>query len=132
MLCGSAAVGQLAATAAGLAPKDTARSLQNPFPPMAHPHRWSVTLVAAGDRHPRWLDENGHFSSDPGRALRLTSPEVAVQRVQTFLELHGWDPAVMERFRLVPAPAALKIGTPRVRYRPPGEGSGGLEHSQAA
>jgi len=132
MLSGSAAVGQQAATAAGLAPKDTAISLQNPFPPMAHPHRWSVTLVAAGDRHPRWLDENGHFSSDPGRALRLTSPEVAVQRVQAFLELHGWDPAVMERFRLVPAPTALKAGTPRLRYRPAGEGSGGLEHNQAA
>lgn len=74
---------------------------------MAHPHRWSVTLAAAGRRHPRWLDENGHFSSDPARALRLAAPEVAVQRVQSFLELHGWDPAVIERFRLVPAPALI-------------------------
>ena len=77
---------------------------------MEHPHRWSVTLAAAGHRHPRWLDENGHFSSDPARALRLSAPEVAVQRVQSFLELHGWDPAVIERFRLVPAPV---LSSPR-------------------
>ncbi len=72
---------------------------------MVRPHRWSVTLAASGPRHPRWLDENGHFSSDPSRALRLTTPEVAVQRVQAFLALHGWDPEVLNRFRLVPAPS---------------------------
>jgi hypothetical protein len=99
---------------------------------MEHPHRWSVTLVAAGDRHPRWLDENGHFSADPGRALRLTSPEVAVQRLQAFLELHGLDPSVMERFRLVQAPTLLSTNTPRVRYRAPVEGNRGREHNQAA
>ena len=104
-------------------------------PPMAHPHRWSVTLAAAGDRHPRWLDENGHFSSDPARALRLASPEVAVQRVQTFLELHGWDPAVIERFRLVPAPVAANFGAVRSRSRwstAKGASGSGLEHTQAA
>ncbi|MFM7267435.1 MAG: hypothetical protein ACKOZT_02445 [Cyanobium sp.] len=68
------------------------------------PHRWSITLAASSDRHPRWLDENGHFSSDPARALRLASPEVAVQRVQAFLSLHGWAPTVLDRFRLVPSP----------------------------
>lgn len=75
---------------------------------MAQPQRWSVTLVASGNRHPRWLDENGHFSSDPARALRLVSPEVAVKRVQTFMALHGWDPVVLERFRLVPAPPLIE------------------------
>jgi hypothetical protein len=100
---------------------------------MAHPHRWSVTLATAGDRHPRWLDENGHFSSDPARALRLASPEVAVQRVQTFLELHGLDPAVMERFRLVPAPVAANVGAGRNRWSAATDVSGsGLEHTQAA
>ena len=102
---------------------------------MAHPHRWSVTLAVGGDRHPRWLDENGHFSSDPTRALRLASPEVAVQRVQTFLELHGWDPSVMERFRLVPAPVAAKVGAVRSRSRwssAKGASGSGLEHTQAA
>lgn len=75
---------------------------------MAHPQRWSVTLAASGHRHPRWLDENGHFSSDPSRALRLITPEVAVQRVQAFLEVHGWEPQVLERFRLVPAPIPVE------------------------
>jgi hypothetical protein len=75
---------------------------------MAHPQRWSVTLAASGHRHPRWLDENGHFSSDPSRALRLITPEVAVQRVQAFLEVHGWETQALERFRLVPAPTPLE------------------------
>jgi len=93
---------------------------------MVRPHRWSITLVASSDRHPRWLDENGHFSSDPARALRLASPEVAVQRVQEFLRLHGWDPAVLDRFRLVPAPVLLE--TPAARgLKRRGDGA---EHSQ--
>ncbi|MEB3158828.1 MAG: hypothetical protein VKK03_05135 [Synechococcus sp.] len=71
---------------------------------MPRPHRWSVTLVASSGRHPRWLDENGHFSSDPARALRLSAPEVAVQRLQEFMELHGWQVDVLNRFRLVPSP----------------------------
>lgn len=71
---------------------------------MPRPHRWSVTLAAGSGRHPRWLDENGQFSSDPARALRLASPEVAVQRIHDFLLLHGVDLAVLNRFRLVPSP----------------------------
>jgi hypothetical protein len=71
---------------------------------MADPHRWSVTLAGSDHRRPRWLDENGHFSSDPARALRLASPEIAVQRIQTFLALHGSKADLIERFRLVPAP----------------------------
>jgi hypothetical protein len=75
---------------------------------MAAVHRWSVTLVGSGPgcehRRPRWLDENGHFSADPSRALRLASPEIAVQRIQAFLALHGSKGDQIERFRLVPAP----------------------------
>ena len=56
---------------------------------MAPVQRWSVTLAGPRHRRPRWLDEDGHFSADPARALRLSSPEVAVQRIQEFLALHG-------------------------------------------
>jgi hypothetical protein len=72
---------------------------------MAAVHRWSVTLAGSGHRRPRWLDEDGHFSADPARALRLASPEVAVQRIQAFLALHGSKGDRIERFRLVPAPS---------------------------
>ena len=75
---------------------------------MAAVHRWSVTLAVSGPggehRHPRWLDEDGYFSADPSRALRLASPEIAVQRIQAFLALHGSKSDRIERFRLVPAP----------------------------
>jgi hypothetical protein len=71
---------------------------------MAAVHRWSVTLAGSGQRRPRWLDEDGHFSADPSRALRLASPEIAVQRIQAFLALHGRKGDRIERFRLVPAP----------------------------
>lgn len=71
---------------------------------MASDNHWSITLAGAGIRRPRWLTENGRFSSDPRRALRLVSPEVAARRVQAYMEIHGWSPEVMERFRLVPAP----------------------------
>jgi hypothetical protein len=71
---------------------------------MADVHRWSVTLAGSGQRHPRWLDEDGLFSADPSRALRLASPEVAAQRIQAFLALHGRKGDRIERFRLVPAP----------------------------
>jgi hypothetical protein len=88
---------------------------------MVRPHRWSITLAASSDRHPRWLDENGHFSSDPTRALRLASAEVAVQRVQAFLSLHGWDPAVLDRFRLVPSPVLRETPSARGLKRRGGE-----------
>jgi hypothetical protein len=71
---------------------------------MADVHRWSVTLAGSGQRHPRWLDEDGLFSADPSRALRLASPEVAAQRIQAFLALRGRKGDRIERFRLVPAP----------------------------
>lgn len=76
------------------------------MPPAGGPNLWSVSLASPRTRRPRWLGDNGRFTSDPARALRLVSPEVAAQRVQHFLQIHGWEPAVMERLQLVPAPPA--------------------------
>ena len=72
-------------------------------------HRWSVILTSPSRRRTRWLDQDGHLSSDPSRALRLASPEVAAQRVQTYLSLHGHNPELIERFRLVPAPSRRPV-----------------------
>jgi hypothetical protein len=80
---------------------------------MAAMHRWSVTLAGSDVRRPRWLDEDGHFSADPSRALRLASPEIAVQRIQAFLALHGSKGDRIERFRLVPAPPHRLAGADR-------------------
>jgi len=66
--------------------------------------RWSITLASPRLRRPRWLAENGRFTSDPARALQLVSPEVAVRRLHAYLELRGWPSEALERFRLVPAP----------------------------
>ncbi len=63
-----------------------------------------MTLASGRSRRARWLSESGRLTSDPARALRLVSPEVAAQRVQQFLRIHGWEPEVIERFQLVPAP----------------------------
>lgn len=71
---------------------------------MAGINHWSITLAGGRTRRPRWLTVNGHFSSNPALALRLVSPEVAVQRVQTYMKLRGWPTEAMERFVLVPAP----------------------------
>jgi hypothetical protein len=71
---------------------------------MAAIQRWSVTLAGNPRGRRRWLAENGQFTSDPTRALRLSDPEVAVQRLQLFLQLRGWEPELIERFQLVPAP----------------------------
>ena len=66
--------------------------------------RWSITLASPHQRRPRWLAENGRFTSDPTRALRMVNPEVAVRRLHAYLELRGWPTEALERFRLVPAP----------------------------
>ena len=96
---------------------------------MAAVHRWSVTLAGNGSgsehRHPRWLDEDGYFSADPSRALRLASPEIAAQRIQAFLALHGNKGDRIERLRLVPAPP-LQLRTAK---RHPGDY---LQQEQAA
>ena len=72
---------------------------------MAGINHWSITLAGGRTRRPRWLTVNGHFSSNPALALRLVSPEVAAQRVQTFMKLRGWPTEAMERFVLVPSPS---------------------------
>ena len=71
---------------------------------MAGIHQWSVTLASGRSSRTRWLTENGRFSSNPEKALRLVSADVAAQRVQAYMAIRGWPHAVMERFRLVPAP----------------------------
>ncbi len=71
---------------------------------MAGINHWSITLAGGRTRRPRWLTENGHFSSNPVLALRLVSPEVAAQRVQAYMKLRGWPTEAMERFVLVPSP----------------------------
>ena len=55
-------------------------------------------------RRPRWLADSGRLTSDPRRALRLVSAEVAAKRLQAFIRLRGWDVALLERFQLVPSP----------------------------
>jgi len=67
-------------------------------------HQWSVSLASGRSCRPRWLTENGRFSSNPARALRLVNPDVAAQRVQAYMAMRGWPHEVMERFRLVPSP----------------------------
>jgi hypothetical protein len=70
----------------------------------AIPH-WSIVLESEHGLRPRWLCSNGRFSANASLALRLVCPEVAARRVQHYMELHGWPPEVMDRFRLVPAPS---------------------------
>lgn len=63
-----------------------------------------MTLAGSGRGRRRWLGEDGQLSVDPARALRFSDPDVAVRRLQQFLQLRGWAPELIERFRLVPAP----------------------------
>ena len=55
-------------------------------------------------RRPRWLSDSGRLTSDPRRALRLMTADVAAQRLQAFIRLRGWELSRLERFQLVPAP----------------------------
>ena len=71
---------------------------------MAGIHHWSVSLASGRSRRPRWLTENGRFSSNPAQALRLVSLDVAAQRMQAYGAIRGWPHEAMERFRLVPSP----------------------------
>lgn len=76
--------------------------------------RWSITLASPRMRRPRWLTENGGFTSDPAKALRVRHPELAVRRLHNYMTLRGWPTEAMERFRLVPAPGALAdVSRPR-------------------
>lgn len=82
--------------------------------------QWSLALDSPRTRRPRWLGENGHLTSDPDRALRLVCPEVAARRVQAFLQLRGWPPEALERFRLVSAPDAPVVAQRPIRSAPVG------------
>ena len=99
---------------------------------MAATHPWSVALVSNKARRVRWLAENGRFTSDPEKALRLLSPEVAARRVQTFMEIHGWEPEVMERFQLVPAPETKKTDPRSSRRAASRPGKGNRDQQEAA
>ena len=72
-------------------------------------------------RRPRWLSESGRLTSDPRRALRLRSAEVAALRLQAFIRLRGWELSRLERFQLVPAPSAEGSGA--------GQGSAAVNRS---
>ncbi|MFM8277990.1 MAG: hypothetical protein ACKN89_13585 [Cyanobium sp.] len=84
----------------------TAGSLGGAFQaPMGGDHHWSVMLSSSRLGRPRWLSDSGRLTSDPRRALRLLSAELAAQRLQLFSRLRGWELSRLERFQLVPAPA---------------------------
>ncbi|MFN5194127.1 MAG: hypothetical protein ACK5E6_06825 [Cyanobacteriota bacterium] len=54
----------------------------------------------------RWLDENGRFTTDPAKAMRVANPEAAVVRLQTYAAVRGWKAQAIEKLRMVPAPKA--------------------------
>jgi hypothetical protein len=53
----------------------------------------------------RWLTPDGAFSSDSAKALVVSTPQAAAERLQTFVELKGWPLRAVERFALVDAEA---------------------------
>jgi hypothetical protein len=76
---------------------------------MAGSYQWSVMLTTTSLRRPRWLSDSGRLTSDPRRALRLLSADVAAQRLQAFIRLRGWELSRLERFQLVPAPQLEQV-----------------------
>jgi hypothetical protein len=74
---------------------------------MASTGQWCVALKPSrpglGQRS-RWLTDQGLFTADPAKALRVVNAEAAALRLQTFVELRGWPLRAVERLRLVPAP----------------------------
>lgn len=69
--------------------------------------QWSVALQPSRPgqaRRCRWLTDQGVFTADPAKALRVVNAEAAAQRLQIFVELRGWPLRAVERLRLVPAP----------------------------
>ena len=85
--------------------------------PMAGSHQWSVMLTTTSLRRPRWLSDSGRLTSDPRRALRLMSADVAAQRLQAFIRLRGWELSRLERFQLVPAPQLEEFRAGQGRMR---------------
>jgi hypothetical protein len=74
---------------------------------MAKALQWCVTLKTSRPglgRRNRWLTDQGVFTADPAKALRVVNAEVAARRLQTFVELRGWPLRAVERLTLVPAP----------------------------
>lgn len=68
---------------------------------------WCVALKPSRpglERRSRWLTDQGAFTADPAKALRVVNAEAAARRLQTFVELRGWPLRAVERLRLVPAP----------------------------
>jgi hypothetical protein len=69
--------------------------------------QWCVALKPSRpglDRRCRWLTDQGAFTADPAKALRVVNAEAAARRLQVFMELRGWPLRAAERLRLVPAP----------------------------
>ncbi|MGB7565085.1 MAG: hypothetical protein WBM08_10070 [Prochlorococcaceae cyanobacterium] len=74
---------------------------------MAKALQWCVTLKPSRPglgRRKRWLTDQGVFTTDPAKALRVVNAEVAASRLQNFVELRGWPLRAVERLTLVPAP----------------------------
>ncbi|MEI6829243.1 MAG: hypothetical protein WCK64_05240 [Synechococcaceae cyanobacterium ELA445] len=69
--------------------------------------QWCVALKPSRpglDGRCRWLTDQGAFTADPAKALRVVNAETAARRLQVFVELRGWPLRAVERLRLVPAP----------------------------
>jgi hypothetical protein len=75
---------------------------------------WRVALLPdSGHRRarPRWLCSDGRFSLAPDQAWTVVEPATAARRLQHWLELHGRDPAMLNRWQLVPVPPADPVCT---------------------
>ena len=64
--------------------------------------RFRPRLARVNDRA-RWLTPEGTFSSDSTKALVVSTPQAAAERLQAFVELKGWPLRAVERFALVAA-----------------------------
>jgi hypothetical protein len=59
--------------------------------------------LARANARARWLTPEGAFSSDSTKALVVSTPQAAAERLQAFVELKGWPLRAVERFALVAA-----------------------------
>ncbi|MCP9915606.1 hypothetical protein [Cyanobium sp. ATX 6F1] len=69
--------------------------------------QWCVALKPTRPglgRRKRWLTDQGVFTADPAKTLRVVNAEVAARRLQAFVELRGWPLRAVERLTLVPDP----------------------------
>ena len=73
---------------------------------MAPATRWSVELPPLPSRpqRRRWLGADGRFTTDPAKAMQVTSPDAAVARLQRYAAVRGWKAQAIEKLRMVPAP----------------------------